>query len=172
MDLPKNKYYFSQDGVLYGMGKTAKVLTRYPPGRQARSYRVMEGTSRIDSYGFSQCKNLQEIHIPDSVTSISFEAFNRRDSLTELTLPPQLHDLDYYVFSDCVNLRTVHLPDSFTRMRQAFIDCPSLTTIRLPDQLSLYGFEDAFKRRGSLKNILVSENSKNFSSWDGVLYNK
>ena len=90
-----------------------------------------------------------EITIPDSVTSISDYAFCSCENLTSITIPGSVTSIGNYAFERCESLTSVIIPDSVTSIgSSAFFDCVSL------------------------KSIEVSGNNKNYSSLDGVLFNK
>ena len=83
------------------------------------------------------------------VTSIGYHAFYDGSSLTSITIPEGVTSIDSY----------------------AFDDCSSLTNITIPDSVISIGY-NAFYYCRSLTSINVSNNSKNYSSIDGVLFNK
>ena len=69
-------------------------------------------------------------------------------------------------------VKNVIIPDSVTAIEQrAFAYCPSLTTIFIGSGVLNIG-EDAFYECLALKSITVSEDNANYSSQDGILYNK
>lgn len=75
-------------------------------------------------------------------------------------------------FQDCRNLSNVKLPNSLTLIyNDAFSNCTSLASVIIPDSVTSIG-DDAFLGCISLKSIEISDNNKNYSSVDGVLFNK
>ena len=142
-----NKNYSSADGVLFNKDKSE--LITYPAGKTDSEYVIPNSVTRIGRYAFSGCKSLTSITIPDSVTSIGD-----------------------YAFEGCTSLTSITIPNSVTSIgNSAFSGCESLTNIIIPDSVTSIG-SGAFENCTSLKSIEVSENNKNYSSADGVLFNK
>ncbi len=72
-----NTAYTDVDGVLFSKDK--KELVCYPYGR-IESYRIPEGTTAISKWAFG--RGYENIHIPASVTTLSFEGFGDVRSIT------------------------------------------------------------------------------------------
>ena len=142
-----NKNYSSADGVLFNKDKSE--LITYPAGKTDSEYVIPNSVTSIGRYAFSGCKSLTSITIPDSVTSIGDYAFCSCENLTSITIPGSVTSIGNYAFERCESLTSVIIPDSVTSIgSSAFFDCVSL------------------------KSIEVSGNNKNYSSLDGVLFNK
>ena len=70
------------------------------------------------------------------------------------------------------NITKVIIEDGVTSIGNcAFYNCESLTNITIPDSVTSIG-SYAFYYCNSLTSIIVDENNKNYSSLDGVLFNK
>ena len=77
-----------------------------------------------------------------------------------------------YAFSDCINLESVSIADSVTSIGLcAFEGCSSLQNITIPKSVTYIG-DAIFENCSNLRNINVDENNPNYSSYDGVLFNK
>ena len=70
----------------------------------------------ISSYAFSNCKNITEITIPDSVTEIGNYAFDNCTSLSKVQLSNGLTKIGDYAFYYCKNLTEITIPDSVTEI--------------------------------------------------------
>ena len=141
-----NKNYSSKDGVLYNKSQT--TLIKHPIGNARKSFTIPNSVKSIGDYAFSLCENLTSITIPDSVTSIGKEAFS------------------------CRKLSSITIPSSVTSIGDgAFDGCESLTSITIPSSVTNIG-DYAFGSCYSLTSITVDGSNINYSSKDGVLYNK
>ncbi|MDA7534602.1 DUF5011 domain-containing protein, partial [Verrucomicrobia bacterium] len=74
---------------------------------------IIEGkpVTRLLFHSFRDCKNLEKVHIPDSVTTIEQSAFDQCINLTEITIGKGLASLGAWALSsDCDRLKfiTVH----------------------------------------------------------------
>ena len=159
------------------------------------SITLPNGVTTIGDSAFEGCVNIPSINLPNSVTSIGDSAFYYCESLTSIVIPNNITTIGYSAFDNCSSLTSVTIPDSVTSIGEsAFGYCASLTSITLPKDLISIG-EAAFKRCTSLteitipskvesigneafnicnnlKGITVDENNANYSSSDGVLFNK
>ena len=137
-------------------------------------YTILEdGTAEITDYTGSA----ETLEIPSTldgyaVTSIGEEAFYACDSLTSVTILNSVTSIGDYAFGGCNNLTSVTIPDSVTSIGDwAFAWCNSLTSVTIPESVTSIG-EDAFYYCNSLTEIKVDTNNKNYSSQNGVLFDK
>lgn len=115
-----------------------------------------DSLSSIGYYAFLGCFSLESIIIPDSVTSIDYYAFSDC-GLTNVTIPDSVTSIGYGAFSSCDSLRSVKIPDSVTSIdRYAFSDCSSLSDITIPDGVTSFG-EGAFSYCISLESITIPD---------------
>ena len=131
-----------------------------------------KSVTSIGEFAFSDCDSLTSITIPDSVTSIGESAFNGCTSLTSITIPDSVTSIGGWAFSGCTSIKSITIPDSVTEIgRSAFIDCTSLTSITIPDSVTEIG-DYAFHGCSSLTAIDVEVGNNNYTSLNGVLFNK
>ncbi len=133
---------------------------------------IGNGVTSICEYAFDDCTSLTSITIPDNVTSIGDWAFRNCTSLTSATIGNGVTEIGEKAFYNCTLLTSVTIGNSVTNICEwAFEDCTSLTSITIPDSvtwISKYAFDDCT----SLTEINVSSNNANYSSENGVLFNK
>ena len=142
-----NKNYSSVDGVLFNKDKTE--IIKYPVKKKGTSYDIPDSVTSIGYEAFYNCRDLTSIAIPEKVTSIGAHAFEYCISLTNITIPEGVTSIDIYTFYCCDSLTNITIPEGVTSIGNwALSGCSSLTSIN------------------------VSDNNKNYSSIDGVLFNK
>ena len=86
----------------------------------------------IGSQAFRNCRGLRNIVVPNTVTSIGYEAF-KNCGLKSITIPNTVTSIAYSTFEDCSSLTSVTIPNSVTSIgSSAFTECSSLTNVRVP----------------------------------------
>ena len=105
-----------------------------------------------------------------SVTTIGNWAFYDCDALISVSMPSVTTIVDY-AFTYCDALTSVEMPEVTTIGVQAFYSCSALASVFIPASCtSIDG--NPFSGCDALKEIVVDEDNPNFSSHDGVLYDK
>ena len=78
---------------------------------------------------FEGCSGLEQIIIPDGVTSIPESTFADCTALKNVILPESIKRIETAAFSGCSNLKSVNLPDSIEFLASsAFNECPAVET--------------------------------------------
>ena len=130
------------------------------------------GITEIENNAFYNCPSLTSITIPNNVTSIGKLAFYKCESLTSITIPDSVTSIGESAFYECKSLTSITIPDSVASIGAwAFVECNSLTSVTIPNSVTSIG-DGAFIFCTSLTNIDVSIDNSNYSSKDGVLFNK
>ena len=175
----RNTVYASVDGVLFD--KDIQTLIRYPQGKNQRTYVIPSSVTGIVNWAFADCRSLTRITIPSSVTFIGESVFEGCSSLTSVTIPSSVTAILFCTFAECSSLTNVTIPSSVTFIGgYAFLNCNSLTSINIPSsvtQIGDYGgfwfeFYEAFEGCSSLTSITVDARNFEYSSVDGVLFDK
>ena len=136
------------------------------------SITIPNSVTSIENGAFEGCSSLTNITIPEGVTSIDESTFRGCSSLTNITIPEGVTSIGRDAFSFCRRLTSITMPDSLMSIGiGAFDNCNSLTSITIPNGVTSIGAA-AFHECSSLTNINASNNNKNYSSVDGVLFNK
>ena len=126
----------------------------------------------IEYNAFSECSSLKSIALGDALTAISDYTFQNCTSLTSATMGNNVTSIGISAFMNCSSLESITLSTALTNIKQyAFQDCTSLKTISIPKDVATLG-DRLFGACTSLTAINVDEDNANFSSADGVLYNK
>lgn len=128
--------------------------------------------NKISNYLFSGCSSLNSINIPNTITSIGDSGFKGCSSLTSFIIPNSVTFLDDSAFEGCHGLTTISIPNSVTTLDwHVFYNCKNLATVNISSSVSSIGWY-TFSLCPSLTSINVEPNNMNFSSKDGVLFNK
>ena len=131
---------------------------------------IPSSVSTIGEYAFVYCNGLTTATIPSSVSTIGEYAFVYCNGLTTVTIPSSVTSIERYTFSQCSGLTTVTIPSSVTSIgANAFWLCSGLTTVTIPSSVNSIRQEAFVGCRGL---ITVDSNNPNYSSLDGVLYDK
>lgn len=120
------------------------------------SVTIPDSVTSISDEAFINCPKLTNISIPNSVTYIGFSAFSSCTSLKSITLPSSLSFISGALFLGCSQLTTIHIPVSVTSIgNNAFAACPSLMTVTYPGSKTQW--DDITKGRNSdvLENHLI-----------------
>jgi len=136
-----------ENDVLY-IGKYL-IKARYFTG----DYEIKNGTLTIADSAFRDC-TIENVTIPDTVTSIGTFAFSRCDSLTSVTIPDSVTSIGTCVFSGCDSLTSVTIPNSVTSIGDsAFKEC-GLTSVTIPNSVTSIG-NYAFSMCDSLTSVTI-----------------
>lgn len=138
--------------------------------------------------GFSECKSLEKVIIPSSITLIRMSAFESCNKLKEISLPDSLKTMEKRAFAECSTLQKVtfgnglkkvseqafykceelteiNFSDSITDIeKQAFSGCKSLVDLRLTDKVE-YIYDEAFSYCESLVEVKIPASVITLGGW-------
>ena len=128
---------------------------------------IPETVTSIGDEAFAGCRRLTSVVIPETVTSIGDLTFYNCSSLTSVVIPETVTSIGDGAFAGCSSLTSVVIPETVTSIGdEAFAGCRRLTSVVIPQSVTSIG-ECAFDC-----GIEVSKDNPNYSSLDGVLFNK
>jgi len=102
--------------------------------KKLEKYEIEFGTKVICDGAFRDCSSLQQITIPNSVTSIGEFAFWGCKSFQQITIPNSVMSIGDEAFGWCSFLQQITLPNSVTSIGEFTFDgCISLQQIIIPE---------------------------------------
>ena len=147
------KTYTENDITYRIMNEEAIVTSCSVAGNVVTVTEVVNGynVTSIGRRAFAGSK-YSEIVLPETVVTISNDAFYACENLTSVRLPSKLSSLGARAFCECVKLKEVNLGSSLREIQSsAFNHCINLKKITLPSKLTVIGesaFRDCFKLTG------------------------
>lgn len=94
-------------------------------------------------------------------------------SLKSVILPNSITSISYGAFQSCNGLTSIIIPNSVTSIKSfAFMSCSELNSVVLGSSLVTVGGTRVFDYCGKLTGFTIQNDNPNYSTQDGVLYNK
>lgn len=118
---------------------------------------IPEKITSLGNSVFSGCTSLQSITIPASVTSLGNYVFSNCSSLESVTFAPAPEreplTLGTYVFQKCVALQSIEIPAGVTKLgNYEFDGCLALNEVTFPDTITEFG-NNAFSGCAALESV-------------------
>ncbi len=134
---------WDENGVLYIGNYLIKAKTTI-----SGSYTIRPDTKVIADEAFFNCKKLNDISIPDGVTSIGDSAFDGCSGLTSITIPDSVTSIGDSAFDGCSGLKSVTIGSGVTSIgSSAFYVCSGVKEVHISDLTAWcridFGDEDA-----------------------------
>lgn len=127
---------------------------------------VLKYNYEIYNSTFRGCKQLNDVYIPNSVTTIGSSAFEGCTGLTSVTIPESVTSIESDAFSYCDGLTTLDLGTGVQSIgNNAFYQCRGLTgTLIIPNSVSSIG-SSAFYDCRKLTGLILGGNVKIIGSY-------
>ena len=151
-----NNTYCDEDGILFNVNKT--ILMCYPAGKTATEYAIPDSVTGIADNAFNKCISLKSITFSENgqLTTIGNYSFQGCTGLTDITIPNGVNTIGQSAFEDCTGITSITLPNSVTEIGgHAFSHC-NFTSIVLPKGIETIQF-NLFSYCSSLENIIIPE---------------
>ncbi|MBR4451871.1 MAG: leucine-rich repeat protein [Clostridia bacterium] len=101
-----------------------------PEGVRAISSFALIGSTPITFGAFSDCADLERVHLPSTLTTIGSGAFYNCKKLSEINIPDSVKTIENSAFMKCSSLTQATIPEGVTTIgRFAFRDCSALETL-------------------------------------------
>jgi hypothetical protein len=171
------------DAIFYSIPEMKAWLDEQPDNTKNKPYRIKLNVDDLGddahvsgSAGYALRRNRGKyvfLDLSDStITSIEDFVFIGCTNLTGITIPDSVTSIGDSAFGDCSNLIGITIPNSVTGIgEEAFVNCTSLASVSIPNSVNSIG-EAAFNWCTSLTAITVDSGNRNYTSDQGVLYNK
>ena len=118
---------------------------------------IPESVTSIEPYAFYFIKSIKSVTIHDKVTYIGNKAFYACSTLTNAHIGNRVTSIGDSAFSTCSSLTSVTIGNSVTSIGEyAFYYCSSLTSITIPDRVTSIG-DSAFYYCRSLKSVTIPD---------------
>lgn len=149
----ENKYFSSENGVLFNKSKTE--LLCYPYGKNETTYTVPNTVTKLAKASFSNCK-LNKLNLPNNLKYIDESAF-QEISLKSLSIPESVEYIGKYTFF-LSGIETVNIPKRIATIEEGtFSCCINLKSVSIDNHIKYIG-DYAFSRCYNLSDINISNN--------------
>ena len=107
---------------------------------------------KIDANAFKNCKNLIEVKMSHTITTLEQFAFRNCTGLESIEIPKSINSSEWNgVFSGCTNLKTVTFEEGTAQVAPSiFANCPGLLEVYLPESVEKIG-KASFENSGIVK---------------------
>lgn len=130
-----NPYYKVIDGVLFSAD--GKKLLSVPVGKNTDTYQIPDGVEIIGDSSFVGVKNIKQVSIPASVTTVESWVF-QDSSLESLVIPDTVTQIGYGIAMGSKSLRTAVIGNGITELPyKTFEECTSLVSISLGNNIKV-----------------------------------
>ena len=125
----------------------------YLNGKEIKQLVIPNSVTSIGDGVFEECNALTSVIIPNTVKSIGEGAFACCDGLTSITIPKSVKSLGKWAFWGCNGLTSVIISDGVTSIEmETFRGCSGLTSVTIPNSVTSIG-KNAFYNCTGLQEV-------------------
>ena len=183
-EVPWADYAESIESVVIESGVTSLAFVSFYGCKNLWSVKLSDTVEHIGAMAFVGCSSLYRFTVDDdnpafcSVDGILYSKIKNRllvypaSKKGSYTIPEGVIEIGDYAFYGCAGLSAVSIPEQMRRIGDcAFAGCSSLKKAVIPAGVTELGF-GVFSECPALLSITAASGSADFSSADGVLFNK
>ena len=116
---------------------------------------VAGGVTSLGKDALKDCKALESVALPSTLTEIKEYAFSGCSKLASISIPNGVASIGEYAFASCAALESVTMPGGVdTIAKSTFMGCTMLASIDLPDSVTSIG-ESAFSGCAALASVAM-----------------
>ena len=150
-----NTSFSSDNGVLYNKDKT--VLLQYPIGNSRPSYTILDSVTTIGYGAFWNCRTISNVTLPNRVRNIEPRAFLGCSNLQNIAIPSNVETIGWEAFSSCSKLASVTIPGNVSTIEYAaFSFCSKLKYVEISNGVTTIDSR-AFSPCKSLTIIIIPD---------------
>lgn len=157
-----NAKYFDEDGILYSLDGTKKLLLRFPRNKQLDTFVVPDFVTEFSGASFQYVNTLRRVEIPNEVHALLHNATFSNSSIQEISIGTGV-DFEaatfQNLFSGCTKLERLDLPDDISpanTMNSTFTNNYVLREIEIPKNITSFGTGDPFSGTSSLEHLIYN----------------
>ena len=148
------RHIFSEDLIILPQGIFSRI-NPYPVGCGVENIFIPNSVTSIGNSAFYNCEALSSITIPNSVTSIGKSAFSGCSSITSVVIPDSVTSIGESAFTYCDSLTSITIPNSVTSIgKAAFYYCSALTSVTISKSITSIG-DWTFQYCRSLTSVTI-----------------
>lgn len=145
-------YNAKPDGMVY-IGKVAYKYKGTMPSNT--NVVIKEGTLCISGCAFQYCTGLNNVQIPNSVSSIGDFCFDGCSNLALVSIPDGVVSIGRWAFMNCSNLSSITVSNTVSSIgEQCFFGCSALTSFSIPESITVI-HSWTFKDCVSLASVFI-----------------